>query len=695
MPVHERVNTNELAERGWGSRLSAFVTTFLVIESVTGLWIYLAPFSLVAQVQVLLHTAAGLVLIVPYAIYQWRHWKAWHAQTMTVVMILGYVLMMMVLVSIVSGVWLTIEAAFGTRRGPLLDLIHLVSGIGAFALLTSHVLLAYLRRRRVMRNTPSLAAATRLFARRATIGTGAAAALVVATTFVPEEEVEFPVPESYALSDYLQEHDEYRGNPFAPTYARTSSGNFVRPDVLAGSESCGTAGCHEEILKEWLPSAHRFSAANPPFQQVQKNFADERGVEEARYCAGCHDPISLFAGAKDIHDMDLSAPGMQEGCSCVVCHSISHADTRGNADYVITPPKKYLWEGTTGAKKFISDFLIRAYPQQHLDDYDRNILRTPEFCAACHKQFIPEALNRFGLSPGQNQYDEWRNSHWHVADAPDKDLSCRDCHMRLVHGSRDPGRGEGGDLRRSIDDGAHRHHGTIATNVLMPEVMKLPGWERHVELTREWIRGKTRLPEIAHAWPDGPVVSVDIQAKEQVQAGDEVGVRVVVTNRKVGHNFSTGPLDFIRAWIHLRVTDAEGAVLGEWGAIDPKTRRIQDMENVEHRVGNSRSEGTMVLEAMPLDEHGNPLVKHELWKKAGGEGQRVIFPGYSDNQVFRFKAPAAAKGPITIEADLNFRRYRQEFLDLVVPYMEKDSGVLQPTVTQASKTKTVEVIEKP
>lgn len=81
-------------------------------------------------------------------------------------------------------------------------------------------------------------------------------------------------------------------------------------------------------------------------------------------------------------------------------------------------------------------------------DDDRNVLRTPEFCGACHRQFIPEAFNRLGLSLGQNQYDEWRKSHLQT-DEPESDLSCRDCHMRLLYDSTDPGRGEDGDVRRS------------------------------------------------------------------------------------------------------------------------------------------------------------------------------------------------------------------------------------------------------
>ncbi|MDP6780078.1 MAG: hypothetical protein QGI83_25210, partial [Candidatus Latescibacteria bacterium] len=411
-------------------------------------------------------------------------------------------------------------------------------------------------------------------------------------------------------------------------------------------------------------------------------------------CAGCHDPISLFAGAKDNLDLDLSSHAANEGISCAVCHSISEVDQRGNADYVLTPPRKYIWEGTRGWRKLASDFLIRAYPRQHLADYDRNLLRTPEFCGTCHKQFIPEALNRFGLSAGQNQYDEWRNSHWHVDD-PDRDLACRDCHMRLVPSSEDPGRGEAGDVRRSVGDGAHRHHGTIATNVFMPAVLKLPNWQEHVRLTEQWMRGEALLPEIAAIWPTGPVASLRIIAPGKVHLGQEVVLRVVMENRKAGHSFITGPLDFMRAWVHLRVVDGHGETVAEWGGIDPHTRRISDSPGRAHEIGNSRQEGTLVLEGLPLDRDGNPLRKHELWQKAGGKGQRVVFPRYSDNQEYSFVVPRTAASPLTVAAALNFRRYRQEFLDLVVPTMEAESGVLQPTVTQDRATRRIPVIAAP
>jgi hypothetical protein len=689
-------NGGDASLAGWRSRLAAVTVAYLLFQGLTGLWAYLGPFSVHTQLQVLAHAFVGLVLAVPYLVYQLRHFLVWWRQRPTAEMILGYALAAAASTATASGSVLVVQAARGPRLDAAWDRVHLISGIATVALLAAHVLLVFARRRPAARRRPELALAQRRFARWSLGGAaGLLSVLGVVGLGWPRRAVTFPVPASYSLPEYAQAFDEYRGSPFAPSYARTEGLALLDPAVLAGSGSCGSAGCHQEILAEWQPSAHRFAAMNPPFLAVQRAFAADRGAAETRYCGGCHDPISLFAGAKDLsygsEEADLSAPGVEEGISCAACHAISQVDVRGNADYVLTPPRRYLGEGAGGASKWLSDFLIRAYPRQHLADYDRNVLRTPEACGACHKQFIPEALNRFGLTEGQNQYDEWRRSPWHRSAAEGEDLACRDCHMRLVPGSRDPGRGESGDRRRRGDDGAHRHHGFIGANLFMPELLDLPGWQRHVALTEEWVRGETVLPEIADLWPGGPVASVQLVAPELVAAGDELAVRVLVTNRKAGHNFSTGPMDFIRAWIHLTARDSAGRVVAEWGAIDPATRRISDRPGELHEIGNPRDQGTLVLEAMPLDEKGELLRRHELWKKAGGKGKRVIFPGYTDSQVYRLTIPPETAGPLTLVAELAYRRYRQEFLDLMLPGLEEAAGVYQPTVVQASARRTVEV----
>ena len=53
--------------------------------------------------------------------------------------------------------------------------------------------------------------------------------------------------------------------PFAPSLAKTDTGGAFDGKSFAGSHSCGTAGCHEQIAQEWQPSAHRYAAMDKVF----------------------------------------------------------------------------------------------------------------------------------------------------------------------------------------------------------------------------------------------------------------------------------------------------------------------------------------------------------------------------------------------------------------------------------------------
>ncbi len=674
-----KISTSQRVQLGWQSKLAAITVAGLLLEAITGIWTYFLAFSVSSQIVVILHVVAGCAITVPLLIYIVSHVKKWADQRTTATAMMGYGTGFLVILAVATGIITTVQAAWTTRVDDQIAFIHLTTGFAIAPLILLHLLFAVRRRINQFESDKALLGARKSFALRV----GAWTTVTLIPVIFALTQISPPVLFLDTPTDY--EHADQYGQEaglFAPSYARTRENKLIQPQVLARSESCGTSKCHQQILAEWEPSAHRFSAMNQPFQAVQDMFAEDRSAAETRYCAGCHDPISLFAGTKSSESKDLSAPGFKEGASCVACHSIAEVDQRGNGDYLLQAPEPYLWEDASGSKRWISEFLIRAFPRKHRADYDRSVAKTPEYCGSCHKQFIPEELNRFGISPGQNQFDEWARSHWHNED-PDIDLTCTDCHMRLVTDSKDPGRGEASDVQRG-DDGAHRHHGFIATNSFMPDVLKLPQYQAHVRLTNEWLKGETLIPEIADRWPTGPVAGVEIVAPEEIGRGEPLRFSVLVNNRKAGHSLTTGPLDFVRTWLFVQVLDQDEQVIDEWGALDPVTRRIMDHGDVEHKTGNARDEGTMVLEATPLDEFGQPLLQHELWRKAGGEGQRVIFPGYADRQVYKTLLPADLKGPLTIRAELKFRRYRQEFLDLVVPDMEEESGVFQPAVIQST-----------
>ena len=192
---------------------------------------------------------------------------------------------------------------------------------------------------------------------------------------------------------------------------------------------------------------------DPIFQGIQSVMAKQNGPESTRYCGGCHDPISLFSGTKNIFVEKLTGgQGYNEGISCVACHSIQKTDIQGNANYTMWQPTEYLWQWSPDHSlgALARNFLIRAWPSQH-NRLSKRMYKKPEYCAACHKQFIDQEVNRVGWVQLQNQYDNWAASHWnHKGDAR-ATVECRECHMPLVD-SNDPAAGDSMDYNRSPDD---------------------------------------------------------------------------------------------------------------------------------------------------------------------------------------------------------------------------------------------------
>ncbi len=90
-------------QKEWAHILLKVVSGFLLFETMTGLIIFLFPFSLTNQVMVLMHTLAGLIFIIPYLWYQVRHWLVYQPMAMNHFKLSGYILMVITLLLSVSG----------------------------------------------------------------------------------------------------------------------------------------------------------------------------------------------------------------------------------------------------------------------------------------------------------------------------------------------------------------------------------------------------------------------------------------------------------------------------------------------------------------------------------------------------------------------------------------------------------------
>jgi hypothetical protein len=608
--------------RQWNLALAKATSAFLVGMTLSGLSVWLLPFSVPNQILVLVHTLSGVLLLLPVSYYLLEHWLVYRRHLMTHIKLLGYAGLFVLALANVSGVVLTAQALFGTRIGYLWDTVHIVTTFAILAFVVPHIVAIVVRDR-----TAYLAAfeAARAHGKAVLLASIAAAAGFVLLVYAYEPvrlSDELPADYSFAFGP---------DRPFAPSLAVTATGTAYDSRLLSGSEGCGTARCHEQIFAEWQVSAHRYAAMDSAFQAIQLDMAEQNGPDSTRYCGGCHDPISLFSGTKNIFTDPSELTGLrgyQEGISCLSCHAVREVDVKGNANYVMGEPARYLFELEYDSRpsevaRVLRDFLIRAYPREHVSSLSKTLFKAPEYCAACHKQFVDQEINRVGWVQLQNQYDNWRKSRWNHPDDPKKTIECRECHMPLLD-SHDPASGDEGDYNRIASDGKHRSHRFLGANQMMPALLELPGWEEHVKLTEQWLRGEIEIPEIADKWAAGAAVGIELVAPESVRPGEKLPIQVVITSNKVGHDYPTGPLDIIQSWVELIVEDESGKVVfsngtvGADGFIDP---------------------GSFLFKAEPVDQYGNLIDRHNLWEMVGVRHRRALFPGFSDTATYEVSCP--------------------------------------------------------
>lgn len=643
---------------------------------------------------VYIHTFIGILFLIPIIWYQVRHWLLYRSVKMNHFKFTGYVVTFFTVLLSISGIILTYQALFLSRIDYLWDLIHIITTFGFIAFVIPHVVIILLRdfRARKKETMVPVFSAQKKLSLNAFFATVFLFVVVGLLVYAYEPiEMKNELPEDYS---YLYGEDR----PFAPSLANTNTGEAFDPRSLSNSKSCGTSGCHEQIYQEWQVSAHRYSAMDVAFQAVQKVMAQQNGAESTRYCGGCHDPISLFSGEKNIFTENLTnLAGYQEGVSCIACHAIKETDVKGNANYVISQPQRYMFElSDDETAKLMSDFLIRAYPQKHVESLQHRMFKSPEFCGACHKQFIDQEVNQVGWVQLQNQYDNWRKSRWNHPGDPEKTIECRECHMRLID-SQDPASGDAMDYNRSADDNKHRSHRFLAANQFMPKVLDLPGAEEHTELTEKWLQGKIEIPEIKDKWKAGPAVPIELVTPQKVKPGEEVNVTVNITNNKVGHDFPTGPLDIIQAWVELTVTDQNGVEVFVSGSRDDR-----------HFI----QKGSFIFKAEAVDQYGNLIDKHNLWEMVGVRFRRAMFPGFSDKAEYAFPCPTSmtldkGNGPsaeeykfkagdnntkeLHVTAKLMYRKVDQFLLNFL---LGEESGVTAPISVISEDYKSIQVSGK-
>jgi hypothetical protein len=584
-------------------------TGVFLFLALSGLIPWLFHYGVFSQWILLLHIVVGVVAVVPLAWIFWKHGRAanrlqptgWRSAGLWAGVGWG--------VLAASGLWLVGKGIWGVFTPYRMHVFHVAAGIALGGVALFHIARGLARTHFPQRRYADLARPLVVWLAVFAVGAGVIA--------------------------YARRSRPEPAGHFLPSNARTTTGHAIPARLLMGSASCGSAGCHSTIYKEWLPGAHHYSAIDPFYEGVKTNYIHDRGSTAPRYCAGCHQPVTLLAD-EPIHPKTQGDGS--EGSSCVFCHTIRDTLTRGNANYVVRPPDPYLFElSPHPALRRIAYLLIRLHPAQHNLDFDVKPSQTAEFCGTCHKQYINKQENGWGFVQLQDQYDNWKNGPWHTD--PRRNLQCQDCHMHQVRAD-DPARNAQGFIH---------DHRILASNTFAPVMLGLPGAQRQA---KQWLTGKTVIPEIAKRWPSGPIVPVELAAEGSFAAGKEAALRALVVNRKVGHQFPTGPLDVIQVWLELRVTDARGRTVYTAGTLGPQGQ-------VEGKTTQYR--------AYLLNKKAQPVYTHSLWNVVGARDKRAIPPGGSDMTEFRFRVPRGTVGPLRCELRLLYHKFNSTSLSQLFP----------------------------
>ena len=133
--------------------------------------------------------------------------------------------------------------------------------------------------------------------------------------------------------------------------------------------------------------------------------------------------------------------------------------------------------------------------------------------------------------------------------------------------------------------------------------------------------------------------------------GGVVQAYVVIQNKGIGHSLIPELRDLYEAWVHFSVKDASGATIYESGFLE--------------------SDGTLDPRAhsfinRPIDAAGNFIDNHMVWDEHAEGYDNTIQSGHSSLIGYQFRIPEHFESPLTITAAVDYRHFRQSYLNFVL-----------------------------
>lgn len=618
------------------SYLVAYLTGLLFISLISAGLSWFLPHNLMSQIANLIHLLSGLLLSLVLIPYCYVHIKRIIGVRRFSVFSSGIVSLLLIAIVVFSGCKLAVEGI--TEQNQIILSLHISASLTAIGLLVLHLMLHYFS---FVKARHGDTFRSFLKVKPIVIYQLCAVVLFSVIIFLLQVTTEKPYTNDPIVKDYQY---LYGPHPFRPSQTETLNSQFIDEQALMTTHKC--ANCHTDIAKQWYSSAHRQAASDKSYETNVTLLARKKGIAATRYCEGCHAPVALLTGQLSeggLHGGIDNSPANLEGINCQSCHGITHLPhTKGVASYQFEVNQPYLFETASNAfLQKINLLSIKQKPQQHKQDMAAAILSKSQYCASCHAQFIDKDLNDWGWVKMQDEYSAWLESPYSGNNDPQfahaNRQRCQDCHMPLVK-SDDPS---------ANADGKVRDHRFIAANTMLPT---LNNDSDFLQATIDFLRSdKVRIsiepPHRERASSNKMPLEESIrQAAIQpyyLYKGELANIKVIVSNSGVGHNFPGGTIDINQAWVSFRVTDAEGQLIYQSGAVDE--HGYLDKQAYQYR-------------SLPVDRHGEIVWKHDLFNMVGKASVNIIKAGQSDVVDYQFKVPYWSKGPLYISSQVHYRK---------------------------------------
>ncbi|HKL27564.1 MAG TPA: hypothetical protein VJ910_15170 [Desulfuromonadales bacterium] len=474
--------------------------------------------------------------------------------------------------------------------------------------------------------------------------------------------------------------------------ARTAQlpGQGLAGQLFVLSDNC--LACHNDLITSsganvsiganWQSSMMAHSSRDPYWQaSVRRETIDHpaSGSKIQDECAACHMPMARYQ-AKRQGGMGkvfnylpiLSARGQQgqlaaDAVSCSMCHQIQSNKLGTQASF----NAGFEVDGRTplGQRSIYGPFQIDPGRTRLMQSATRMTpteaahIQRSELCGSCHTLYTHARGAdgaKVGTLPEQMPYLEWRHSAYPT------ERSCQSCHMPVL----DQPMAISGPLGK--DRQGFSQHVFRGGNFFMPKIFN----RYRTEL------GVTALPQdlvlAAHETTrhlQENAARIEILQAQRSAEGLQVGLSL--TNL-AGHKLPTA-YPSRRSWIHLTVSDRNGQVIFESGALNPDGSIVgndndSDPQKYEpHHARINNPQQVQVYEAIMADSGGNVttglisavrfikdnrIPPRGFDKDAVPEDVAVQGKAFRDadfqagQDEIRYSIPLEGQGPYMVEAEL-------------------------------------------